>query len=288
MEDILYPSKIELRDGAQPHEAVLTVEPCTQGYGTTVGNALRRVLLTSLPGAAITAVRIRGVQHEFSGMPNVKEDVLELVLNLKQVRLKCYSEEPVKLSLTVTGEKKVKAGDFEKNSDIEIVNPEIHLATLTDKKGTLEMEVTVERGRGYRPTEERSKEKMELGTIAVDAMFSPVRNVGFAVENVRVGDVTNFDKLIMTIETDGTITPKDAVLEANKIVLRHFALINELEGAGTGLVDVVADDTMMLAAPAEGETAEEGVSAESGADPSAELGAGEDKPKKKSAKKKTS
>lgn len=280
MEDILYPSKIELRDGTQPHEAVLTVEPCTQGYGTTVGNALRRVLLTSLPGAAITAVRIKGVQHEFSGMPNVKEDVLEIVLNLKQVRLKCYSEEPVKLSLSVTGEKKVKAGDFEKNSDIEIVNPEIHLATLTDKKGTLEMEVTVERGRGYRPTEERSKEKMELGTIAVDAMFSPVRNVGFAVENVRVGDVTNFDKLIMTIETDGTITPKDAVLEANKIVLRHFALINELEGAGTGPVDVVADDTMMLAAPADGETAEEDVSAESGAD--------EDKPKKKSAKKKAS
>ncbi|TAK04678.1 DNA-directed RNA polymerase subunit alpha [Patescibacteria group bacterium] len=275
MEDILYPSKIELRDGTQPHEAVLTVEPCTQGYGTTVGNALRRVLLTSLPGAAITAVRIKGVQHEFSGMPNVKEDVLELVLNLKQVRLKCYSEEPVKLSLNVTGEKKVTAGDFEKNSDIEIVNPDLHIATLTDKKAVLEMEVTIERGRGYRPTEERSKEKMELGTIAVDALFSPVRNVGFAVENVRVGDVTNFDKLVMTIETDGSITPKEAVLEANKIVLRHFALINDLEGSGAAAVpvDVAADDTLMLAAPAEAESPAED---------------GEDKPKKKTAKKKAS
>ncbi len=276
MEDILYPSKIELRDGAQPYEAVLTVEPCTQGYGTTVGNVLRRVLLTSLPGAAITAVRIKGVQHEFAGMPNIKEDVLELVLNLKQVRLKCFSEEPVKLSLNVTGEKKVTAGDFAKNSDIEIINTDLHLATITDKKGTLEMEVTIERGRGYRPTEERSKEKMELGTIAVDAMFSPVRNVGFAVENVRVGDVTNFDKLVMTIETDGTITPKEAVLEANKIVLRHFALINELEGADKGPVDVAADDELMLAAPIDEAVAEEGAAAD------------EDKPKKKSAKKKAS
>lgn len=276
MEDILYPSKIEMRDGAQPHEATLTVEPCTQGYGTTVGNVLRRVLLTSLPGAAITAVKIKGVQHEFSGMPNIKEDVLELVLNLKQVRVKCYSEEPVKLSLNVTGEKKVTAGDFAKNSDVEIVNGELHLATITDKKGTLEMEITIERGRGYRPTEERSKEKMELGTIAVDALFSPVRNVGFAVENVRVGDVTNFDKLVMTIETDGTVTPKAAVLEANKIVLRHFALINELEGAGAAPIDVAADDELMLAAPVD-EAASEAAAEE-----------GEDKPKKKSAKKKAS
>ncbi|MEK7072851.1 MAG: DNA-directed RNA polymerase subunit alpha [Patescibacteria group bacterium] len=281
MEDILYPSKIDLRDGAQPYEGVLTVEPCTQGYGTTVGNVLRRVLLTSLPGAAITAVRIKGAQHEFSGMPNIKEDVLELVLNLKQVRMKCYSEEPVKLSLNVTGEKKVTAGDFAKNSDIEIINTDLHLATITDKKGTLEMEVTIERGRGYRPTEERSKEKMELGTIAVDAMFSPVRNVGFAVENVRVGDVTNFDKLIMTIETDGTITPKDAVLEANKIVLRHFALINELEGAGKGPIDVAADDELMLAAPVIEEAPAQDAAA-------TELVEGEDKPKKKSAKKKAS
>lgn len=273
MEDLLYPSKIDLRDGSQPHEAVLTVEPCAQGYGTTIGNALRRVLLTSLPGAAITAVRIKGVSHEFSAMPNVKEDVLELVLNLKQVRLKCFSEEPVKIGLSVTGEKKVTAGDFEKNSDVEIVNPDLHLATLTDKKAVLELEITVERGRGYRPTEERSKEKMELGTIAVDAMFSPVRNVGFAVENVRVGDVTNFDKLVMTIETDGTITPKDAVLEANKIVLRHFALINELEGSGSGPVDVAADDALMGAAPEEAEAPAED---------------GEEKPKKKAAKKKAS
>ncbi len=277
MEDILYPSKIELRPGSHANEAMLVVEPFTQGYGTTIGNALRRALLSSLPGAAITAVRIKGVQHEFSAIPDVKEDVLELILNLKQVRISSFSEEPVKLTLSVDGERDVTAGDFSKDAQVEIANPDLHLCTITDKKGSLEMEVTVERGRGWRPTEERDKEKMELGTIAVDALFSPVRTVGFQVENTRVGDITNYDKLMMTIETDGTITPKDAVLEANKILLRHFSLLNGLEGAGDGSTDIVADDTMMAQAPElEEAPAEETAEVEE---------AGEEAPKKKAKKK---
>ncbi len=287
MEDLLYPSKIEITPGAQPNEAVLTVEPFAQGYGTTVANALRRALLSSLPGAAITAVRMKGVQHEFSGMPHVKEDVLEVILNLKQLRVKSFSDEPVKLTLSVSGEKKITAGDFEKNSQVEIVNDDLHIATLTDKKGSLEMEVTIEKGRGYRPTEERGKEKMELGTIAVDAMFSPVKNVGFSVENTRVGDITNYDKLIMTIETDGTITPKEALVEANKVLLRHFSLFTELDAvaAPAAPADIEADDELMLAAPA----LEEAAPAAEAADASAAVEAedGEEKPKKKS-KKKTS
>lgn len=241
MEDILYPSKIELKPGSGPNEATLIVEAFTPGYGTTVGNALRRVLLTSLPGAAVTAVKMKGAQHEFSGVPNVKEDVLEILLNIKQLRLKSFSEEPVKLHLSVTGEKKVTAGDFSKDSQVEIVNPDLHIATITDKKGSLEMEITVERGRGWRPTEERGKEKMELGTIAVDALFSPIHNVGFAIEAVRVGDITNYDRLVMTIETDGTISPQEAVLEANKILMGHFNLFTSLN---SGAADMSAEDVV--------------------------------------------
>lgn len=224
MEDILYPSKIELTPGENPNEATLTAEPFFHGYGMTVGNSLRRVMLSSLPGAAFTAVRIKGAPHEFHSIPNVKEDVLEIVLNLKQVRMKCWSEEPVKVTLTVKGEKAVTAGDIKTTSDVEIVNPDLHIATLTDKSAELEMELTVERGRGYLPTEERGKEKMELGTIALDALFSPVVNVGFRTENVRVGDITNYDKMIMTIETDGTLTPKEAVEQSTRILLNHFNL----------------------------------------------------------------
>lgn len=234
MEDILYPSKIELTAGENANEAVLTAEPFFHGYGTTVGNALRRVMLSSLPGAAITAVKIKGVQHEFSSINHVKEDVLEILLNLKQVRLKCWSDIPVKVTLHVKGEKTVTAADIKTTSDVEIVTPKLMIATLTDKNAELEIEITVERGRGYLPTEERGKEsKLELGTIAVDALFSPVINVGFRTENVRVGDITNYDKLVMEIETDGTITPKEAVEQANKILMNHFNLFADIAGGET-------------------------------------------------------
>ncbi|MBI4138981.1 DNA-directed RNA polymerase subunit alpha [Candidatus Uhrbacteria bacterium] len=228
MESILLPSKIRFSKGERPHEGVLTVEPCTQGYGTTLGNALRRVLLSSLPGAAVTAVKIKGVDHEFSTIPHVKEDALEIILNLKTLRLKLHAEEPVKLTLSVKGEKAVTAKDFSKNADVEIVNGDLVLATLTDKAASLEMEITVGPGRGYKSTEERAKEKLELGTIAIDALYSPVLNVSYKVMATRVGERTDYDKLVLHIETDGTVDPLDACTQAVAILLDHFQLLNNL------------------------------------------------------------
>ncbi|MBU1034624.1 DNA-directed RNA polymerase subunit alpha [Patescibacteria group bacterium] len=229
MESILLPSKIRFAKGERPNESVLTVEPCTQGYGTTIGNALRRVLLASLPGAAVTAVKIRGADHEFSTMPHVKEDVLEIILNLKTLRLKVHSDEPVKLSLSVKGERAVTAADFEKNADVEIVNSDLVIANLTDKSATLEMEITVGSGRGYRSTEDRVKEKLEIGTIAIDALYSPVLNVSYKVVDTRVGERTDYDKLILTLETDGSIDALDACKRGVDILLDHFNLLKDLE-----------------------------------------------------------
>ncbi|MDQ7814876.1 MAG: DNA-directed RNA polymerase subunit alpha [Patescibacteria group bacterium] len=229
MESLLLPSKIVFARGERAGEGILTVEPCMPGYGTTIGNALRRVLLSSLPGAAVTAVKIKGAEHEFSTIPNVKEDVLEIILNLKSLRLKCFAEEPVKVTLNVKGEKAVTAGDFSKNADVEIVNPELVIATLTDKNASLEMEVTISPGRGYRSTEERIKEKLELGTIAIDALYNPVINVSYKVEATRLGEKTDYDKLVLTIETDGTIDPIDACKSAVSIMLDHLNLLKELE-----------------------------------------------------------
>ena len=228
MESILLPSKIHFTKGDRPHEGILTVEPCTQGYGTTLGNALRRVLLSSLPGAAVTAVKIKGVDHEFSTLSHVKEDALEIILNLKALRMKLHAEEPVKLSLSVKGEKVVTAKDFEKNADVELVNPEQVIATLTDKSATMEMEITIGPGRGYRTTEERIKEKLELGNIAIDALYSPVLNVSYKVETTRVGEKTDYDKLVLHIETDGTMDPLEACNRAITTLLDHFKLLKEL------------------------------------------------------------
>ena len=252
MEDILLPSKIEIIPGEDERYATLVVEPCWQGYGTTLGNALRRVMLSSLPGAAVTAVKIEGIQHEFMAIPSIKEDVLEVILNLKQLRLKCYSDEPVRLKLSAKGDKAVTAKDFEKNSDIEIVNPDLVIATLTDKKSELEMEIVVGRGRGYVTTEERGGEKAELGLIAIDALYSPVKEVGYHVENVRVGRITNYDKLVMDIETDGTLAPAEAVDMSVRILLDHFNAI--LTRGGTLAVDAPAAEEL---AEEEGEEEEE-------------------------------
>jgi DNA-directed RNA polymerase subunit alpha len=228
MESLLLPSKIRFAKGERPHEGILTVEPCTQGYGTTIGNAMRRVLLSSLPGAAVTAVKIKGVDHEFSTINGVKEDVLEIILNLKALRLKCHSAEPVKLSLSVKGEKAVTAADFEKNADVEVVNKDLLIATLTDKSSSFEMEITVAQGRGFRTTEERLKEKLELGTIAIDALYSPVINVSYKVEATRLGEKTDYDKLILSVETDGTMDALDACRDSVAILLDHLNLLKDL------------------------------------------------------------
>lgn len=225
METIFLPSKMYFTPGNTPSEAILTIEPLHHGYGTTVGNALRRVLLSSLPGAAVTAMKVKGAQHEFSAVSGVKEDVLDIMLNLKKLRLRVHSDEPVVLKLQKKGEGPVTADDITANADVEIVNKDLLIATLTDDKATLDMEITVSKGRGYLPTEEREEAPSEIGVIAIDAMFSPVRTVGLKVENTRVGEITNYDKLLMTIETDGSVTPQEAVEQATKIMLNHFTWI---------------------------------------------------------------
>ena len=232
MEKLLLPSKIKYEDDKKnPNKTSLTIEPLYFGYGTTLGNALRRVLLSSLPGAAVTAVKIEGADQEFSSIDNVKEDVLNICLNLKALRLKVFSDEPVKLILKATGEKKVTAADFDKNSDVEIINPELEIATLTDKKAKLNMEITVEQGRGYMPTEERNADDVEIGNILVDAIFTPVIKVGYKVEPTRVGDITNYDKLTMEIETNGTLSPREAVEQSTAILMDHFELLKAEEKA---------------------------------------------------------
>lgn len=211
--------------GDKPHEALLTIEPLHHGYGTTIGNALRRVLLSSLPGAAVTAMKVKGAQHEFSALNGVKEDVLDIMLNLKKLRLKVHTEEAVVLKLSVKKAGEVTAADIEANADVEIINPELVIATVTDKSAGFDMEITVSRGRGFLATEDREEAPTEIGVIAIDAMFSPVRTVGLKVENTRVGEITNYDKLLTTIVTDGSITPQEAVEQATKILLNHFTWV---------------------------------------------------------------
>ncbi len=229
MEKLLVPSKISYEESENKNKATLIIEPCYFGYGTTLGNALRRVLLSSLPGAAVTAVKIAGVDQEFSAIENVKEDVLQICLKLKELRLKVYSTEPVKLKLKVKGASKVTGADFEKNSEVEIVNPDLVITEITDKKGELDMEITVQQGRGYWPTEERSKEDIEIGTILLDSIFTPVRKVGYKVLATRVGEITNYDKLEMEIETDGTMSPQEAIEQASKLLIDHFSLLTSKE-----------------------------------------------------------
>jgi DNA-directed RNA polymerase subunit alpha len=212
------------------NEAVFEIEACYPGYGTTLGNAFRRVLLSSLPGTAVTGVKIKGVQHEFSTIPYVIEDVVQIILNLKQIRFKMHAtDKPVRLTLKAKGEKEVKSKDIKEVSGVEIVNKDIHIATLTNNKAELEMEIEVESGLGYLPTEQQKKGKLEVSKIAVDAIFSPVRKVNSSIENMRVGEKTNYDRLKINIETDGTITPKEAFLKAAQILVNTFNVFTLLK-----------------------------------------------------------
>lgn len=214
----------------EKNRAIFEIEACYPGYGTTLGNVFRRVLLSSLPGAAITGVKIKGVQHEFSTIPFVTEDVVQIILNLKQVRFKLYVDHSVRATLKVKGEKEAKAGDIKTTSELEVANPEAHLASLTDKRTNLEMEIEVEPGLGYLPIEQRKKGKLEIGKIAIDAIFSPIRKVNYSVENMRVGERTDYDRLRIDIETDGTIAPQEAFQKAAQILVNHFNVFVSLEG----------------------------------------------------------
>jgi DNA-directed RNA polymerase subunit alpha len=224
---VLHP--IQLPELKTVHEdgnkATFAIEPLYSGYGMTLGNSLRRVILSSLGGAAVTAVKIDSVAHEFSTIDGVKEDVVEIILNLKKVRFRVFSDEPQFLMLTASGKGVVTAGDIKTTSDVEIVNPEQVIASLDNAKVKLGMEIKVEKGRGYVPVEHREGEKLEVGMIAVDALYSPVQRVRYNVENTRVGQVTDLDRLMLEVETDGTITPQDAVRQASEILVEHFQVV---------------------------------------------------------------
>ena len=214
--------KIECIASSQSYGRFI-IGPLESGYGITLGNALRRVLLASLPGAAITSVRISEIYHEFSAISHVKEDVIAFLLNVKQIRLIMHSDESARLYLSVKGEGEITAGDIECPSQVEIVNPDLHLLTVDSPEANLEIEMVASVGRGYSPAEERGK--LPIGEIPVDAIFSPIRKANYTVERARIGQVTDFDRLIMEIWTDGTLSPQEALSESARILLKHFSLV---------------------------------------------------------------
>ena len=203
------------------------IEPLERGYGTTLGNSLRRVLLSSLPGTAVTSIRISGIQHEFSTIPGVKEDVTEIVLNIKRIIARLHSDEPKTVYIEASGECEVTAGDIKADGEVEILNPELHIATL-GPDASLSMELTLDHGRGYVPADKNKNPQQIIGTIPVDSIYTPVLKVNYAVENTRVGNQTDFDKLTLEVWTDRTITPRDAVSLGAKILVDHFTLFTHL------------------------------------------------------------
>src|SRR3989344_2742703 len=209
------------------NRATFEISPLLPGYGPTIANPLRRVLLSSLEGAAVTSIKIKGVDHEFSTVSGILEDVMEVILNIKKVRFKLHGDGPVKVTIDVKGEKEVKASDIKLTSDVEVINEDEHIATITDKKTELSIEMDIEKGIGYVPVEQRQKEKLAIGVIAVDAIFSPVKMVNFKVENVRVGQRIDFNKVTMEVETDGSIQPEEAMKRSAEILVSHFKLVGD-------------------------------------------------------------
>ena len=207
--------------------AKFVCEPLERGYGVTIGNSLRRILLSSLPGAAITSVKIEGVVHEFSTIPNVVEDVTEIIVNLKMVRLKLHENEEKTIRIDVKGEGEVTAGDIITDSSVEILNPDLHIATLSEG-AHLQMEMTVERGRGYNSAEKNKKENQPLGVLPIDSIYTPVKKVNYAVENTRVGQNIDFDKLTIELWTDGSLAPYEALSLAAKVMTSHLELFIDL------------------------------------------------------------
>ena len=203
------------------------VEPLEHGYGTTLGNALRRILLSSLPGTAVTTIKIAGVQHEFSTIPGVKEDVTQIVLNVKGITAKLHSPGTKRVYIQASGEGEVTAGDIKADGEVEILNPELHIATLS-ADATLNMELTLSHGRGYVPADRNKPEQTIIGVIPVDSLYSPVNRVNYTVENTRVGNMTDYDKLTLEVWTDGTISARDAVSLGAKILCDHLVLFTDL------------------------------------------------------------
>jgi len=227
--ELIKPTKLQVTPGAEPQRhATVVAEPLERGFGLTLGNALRRVLLSSLQGASVTAIQIQGILHEFSSIPGVREDVTDIVLNIKALAIRMQGEGPKRIMLKANGPGEVTAGMIETVSDIEILNPDLVLCTL-DKGATINMEMTVSTGKGYVPASLNRPEDAPIGLIPVDALYSPVRKVAYKVENSRVGQVTDYDKLSMEVETDGTVTPDDAVALAARILQDQLQLFINFE-----------------------------------------------------------
>ena len=219
---------------------VFHIEGLYSGYGTTLSHTIRRVLLSSIPGAAITQIKIKGVNHEFSALPGMMEDIIEFTLNLKRARFHFLADEPQTLVLKAKGETEVTAWDIQSTPFVQVVNKDLHLATLSKKTADLDLELVVEKGLGYVPAESRRLERLLVGTIVLDAMFSPVENVSVSVENMRVGQRTDYNRLVIEIKTDGTVSPSEALHKAVSILHDHFDRIGNFEvtateiGAGEG------------------------------------------------------
>jgi DNA-directed RNA polymerase subunit alpha len=227
--ELIKPTKLQVTPGAEPQRlATVVAEPLERGFGLTLGNALRRVLLSSLQGAAVTSVQIEGILHEFSSIPGVREDVTDIILNIKALAIRMQGEGPKRISLKATGPGEVTAGMIETVSDIEILNPDLVICTL-DNGAKISMELTIETGKGYVPATQNRPEDAPIGLIPVDALYSPVRKVAYKVENTRVGQVTDYDKLSMDLETDGTVTPDDAVALAARILQDQLQLFINFE-----------------------------------------------------------
>lgn len=226
MQSINLPTDIEFSE-EEDNAYQVSISPCEKGYGHTVGNAFRRVLLSSLPGASVESVKVEGVQHEFSTVDGVLEDMVEIILNLKELALEVHSDESVTLNLNAEGEQEVTAEDFEDNADVNIINPDLKLFSTIDEDAEVNMEVTVGTGTGYIKASDKDTEDWPLGVIAIDSHYSPIRNVGYDVEKTRVGDITDYDKVTLDIETNGSINGKEAVENASEILLDHFSLVNK-------------------------------------------------------------
>ena len=231
MSNTIHTPRIVSGDDHSATSATFGIEPLHSGYGMTLGNSLRRVLLSSIAGAAITSFKVEGITHEFTTIKGVKEDVIDIMMNLKNIRFRVYSDEPQAIRITKTGKGPVKAKEIKTNADVEVVNPDQLIATLDDDKSKFVMDIIVEKGRGYRTIEEGAAKKPS-DMIAVDAIFSPVLRVRYKVENTRVGQDSNLDKLLITIETDGTLTPSQAFEEAAAILVNQYTAL-----AGSTVVD---------------------------------------------------
>ncbi|MFZ2038762.1 MAG: DNA-directed RNA polymerase subunit alpha [Minisyncoccia bacterium] len=222
--NVLLPSKPRVIS-EEGFSGIYEIDGLYPGYGHTLGNSLRRIILSSLTGAAITSIKIEGVEHEFSTLAGVKEDIINIILNLKKVRIKMLTDEPQKAQIKIKGIKDVTAGDITVPGQLEILNPEAHIATLTDKNADLSVEITVESGLGYVPKEVIQKDRVEIGTIALDAIFTPIRRVNYEVENMRVGNRTDFNKLRLFLETDGTLTPREALEKSIEIMIKQLKAV---------------------------------------------------------------